>query len=487
MLMKKIHSMKNGKMSLFMLIGASVAFLASCAGDGFTDESFQPGNGTANTKLTTPTVDQITVEVSTDGSKQTISWPVVYGAGGYKAVLTNLTTNKVLVDSIIDNLSFATSREEDTNYKLTLQVLGNAKLGNSDGDAVDKNFSSFTPSFAQIPAGADLYQYFQENPISDESTDELNYDLVAGATYTLSNQLGFNYHKVCLRSTDKANPATIEVGDNASFVASNSFSLKYLNIDVKAIAENARPVIELFAYESDPTVLEKPKNYFIIPAMNIVGCNFTNVIGSLIYDNNKGYAISGLTIKNTVIQMNTTTDRIRNEAFIAFQGGGVKDFNMENSTVYQTGEGNSRYFLRYNNSIRVDRITGSNTDFTTITYNNCTFYKVTSSENGQWSNYSGISNYSVYTINNNIWVDCSQNGDISRRIWGNGRLGTNAQARFLHNTYWNNGAATDQGNYDTSGTILTTDPAFEDAANADFTPTGAEQVQYQTGDRRWYE
>ncbi len=274
---------------------------------------------------------------------------------------------------------------------------------------------------------------------------------------------------------------------DANFIVSNSFSLKYLKINLNAIAETAKPMIELYKYEADTEldgILEKPKNYYMIPAMNIIGCEITNVIGSIIYDNNKSYCISGLTFKNTLVQLNTTTDRIRNEAFVSFQGGGVKDITFENSTFYQIGSGNSKYFLRYNNSVRADRITGSTTDYTTLTYTNCTFYKIS---NHQWSNYSGIANYSTYNVQNCIWVDCSANGDIARRIMGNGRLGTNSTARWNHNTYWHKDKAVDQGDYEKSGTILTTDPAFEDAANGDFTPTGSEQVQYKTGDSRWYE
>ena len=45
----------------------------------------------------------------------------------------------------------------------------------------------------------------------------------------------------------------------------------------------------------------------------------------------------------------------------------------------------------------------------------------------------------------------------------------------------------DEASYDTGGSILTSDPAFEDATNADFTPTGEQQVENQTGDPRWFE
>ena len=486
--MKKIHLSKCSKMCAWLLTGVGAVLLTSCAGDGFSDESFVPGNGVTNTKLTTPSGDDIKIEASSDGSKQTISWPIVYGAGGYKAVLTNLSTNEVLVDSIIDNLTFAASREEDTNYKLTLQVLGNTKLGNTDGDVVDKPFSTFTASYAKIPVG-DLYAYFQNNPIPDDQTDELNYDLEAGGQYTLSAPLEFNFHKVCLRSTDKGNPATITVAPEANFVVSNSFSLKYLNVAMTAIPENAKPVLELFKYEGDTAldgILEKPKNYYLIPTVNLIGCKFTNVIGSLIFDNNKAYCIMSLNLKKTMVQLNTTKEKIRNEAFISFQGGGVKDIVFENTTFYQTGSENFKYFLRYNNSVRADRITGSKTDFTTFNYTNNTFFRICDTKDGQWFNSNGPKDYSIYTVFNNIWVDCTS-GQIARRIKGNSQLGTSSQARFLHNTYWLNGAAYDQAEHDASGTVLTTDPAFEDAANGDFTPTGAEQVQYKTGDSRWYE
>lgn len=116
-----------------LLLGAAGFLTTSCASDGFTDESFVSGNGVTNTQLVSPSVDDITITPSADGSKQTIAWPVVNGAGGYQAILTNLTTEEVMVDSIIDGLSFIVDREEDTNYQLNIMVLGNEKLGNTAG------------------------------------------------------------------------------------------------------------------------------------------------------------------------------------------------------------------------------------------------------------------------------------------------------------------------------------------------------------------
>ena len=205
-------------------------------------------------------------------------------------------------------------------------------------------------------------------------------------------------------------------------------------------------------------------------------------MGSFFYDNNKSWCVVNFLIKNTTIEMNTTTSSVKNESFISFQGGGIKDFTIQNSTIYQKGEGNSKYFLRYNNSVRVDRLGYSKeVDHTTLNYLNNTFYKVAS---GQWANYSGISNYSIYNIQNNIWYECAD-GEIARRMMGNGRLGDNCSAIWSYNTYWKNGEQKLQGTYDT-GVQLTTDPAFTDPDNFIFLPTGAEQVEKQTGDTRWY-
>lgn len=468
-----------------LLLGTAALLTTSCAKDGFTDESFVPGNGVTNTQLTSPSADDIKVEVSADGSRQTISWPVVNGAGGYQAVLTNLTTNEVVVDSIIDGLSFMVNREEDTNYKVTVQVLGNEKLGNTAGEVTTKSFNTFSQSYATIPTGTDLYEYFQNNPVPDpdasvEST-EVVYDLVAGGEYTVSQLLDFNYHNVTLRTADKSNHATITYAADANISASRGFSLKYVDIDASA---TTKPVIEMYKYETDPDgILDKPKNYYLCECIRIIDCNIKGVVSSLFYDNNKAYCVVTFLIKNSVIQMNTTTAETKNESWISFQGGGAKDFSVANSTIYQTGAGAPKYFLRYNNSARIDRYGWTTADHTTITYTNNTFYKVNS---GQWSNYSGISNYSRYDLQKNIWVDCGSS-DIARRVMGNGRIGTNSSATYNQNTYWKDGAAVDQGDFDPSGTALQTDPAFEDATNGDFTPTGAEQIANKTGDLRWFE
>ena len=480
MLMKKYHLLATLKTCLLIFSGV---LLASCADTFDSNEQFD--GGVRNQPLESPAEDDIIIEPSTDGSKMTISWPVVFGAGGYEFKVFNASDESTpIINDTIDGCTRTINREDDIIYKICIRTLGNAKLNNTEATTVNpKTYSTFTESYGKIPTNTDLFEYFENNPISDTVAiaTELNFDLEPGGTYTLSQQLNFKYHKVVLRTTDKTNHASVTIADQANFIVSNDFSLKYVDIDASA---TTKPIMEAYNYTSEPPTdtIAKPKNYLMIDFVRIMGCNFKGVTGCLFYDNNKPWCVVNFLIQNTVIEMLTETSNIKNESFISFQGGGIKDFKIEKSTIYQKGAGNSKYFLRYNNSARVDRMGYETSDHTSLTYLSNTFYKVAS---GQWANYSGISNYSAYDLQNNIWYQCAD-GNIARRMMGNGRLGNGCTFYSANNTYWHNDAQADQGNYDESTSQLTTDPAFVDPDNNIFTPTGAEQVEKKTGDPRWF-
>jgi len=205
------------------------------------------------------------------------------------------------------------------------------------------------------------------------------------------------------------------------------------------------------------------------------------VKGRLFYDGGVQYSMRAVTVDNSVIALATASA----SAGVDFQHGGIKDFTVKNSTIYQTGESNFTNFIRYVNGARNDRL-GYGEGKTTMTYTNNTFYKVGTDN---WGNYSGISNNSTYDVQKNIWVDCGGSGEIARRIMGNGRLGSGATATWSQNTYWTAGAQKDQGTYDTGAdenAPLTTDPNFKDAANGDFAvESTTAQATNKTGDQRW--
>ena len=106
------------KMCVVALSAAAFLF-ASCAQDGFKDERFQ--TSVRNTQLTSPAVENITITPTSDKSRTIISWKVVEGASSYDCKVYDVTdeTPVVLVDSIIDNVSFTWG-----NHTLHFAVLG---------------------------------------------------------------------------------------------------------------------------------------------------------------------------------------------------------------------------------------------------------------------------------------------------------------------------------------------------------------------------
>lgn len=490
--MEKYHFLKCSKICTLALAGASALFFASCAKDGFDDESFDAG--VANAQLASPSADAIVITPSADGKSQTISWPVVVGAGGYLVSLidTNNPLEPIINDSIVDGCSVTGSREEDANYLLSIQTLGNDKKKNTGAsDATILNFSTFTEAYAAIPVGSDLVKYFAENPVPD-SDDAVYYDLEPGGSYSLSDVLDFSTHKVVLRTTSKTDYATIVYGEKGSIEYCGGFTLKYLNLDCTA---SSKPVL---AFSANPPaeILDTDHNnhHQITDPTTIQNCHIYGVKGMVLYDNKVKYCLKTFLMDNTLLHLESV--KMENgSVFYIYDGGGfVCDFTMTNTTVWNTGESDQKYLIRYNNSGRCDRAGYTSNS---INFYNCTMYNIAKS--GQMCNHGGFDGQktSNYHVHNNIFVDCG-NKQVPRRIIG--RRAEGAEQTFLNNTYctYENGVATFElegapdsvegakMEYDNSHTALQTDPAFVDAANGNFTPAGAQQVSLKTGDLRWF-
>ena len=489
--MKKNQFFTYSKMCVLALTGASALFLASCAKDGYDDESFD--SGVSNTQVATISADDITITPSADGKSQTFNWPVVMGAGGYRVSLIDVANpdKPIINDSIVDGCSVKGDREEDVNYKLTILPLGNKQKNNTDASAaVEKLFSTFAEAFATLSNGADLFQYFTENPLPD-TTDELIIYLEAGGKYTMSGTIDFSNHNVVLRTASKTNYATIVYGENGSLEYCGKLTLKYLNFDC---ALSTKPVLAFSATPAEGILDTNNNNHNQIKDPTaIMNCNFTGVTGMFMYDNKVKYCLKTFVMDNCLLHLESVK-MSNNSIFYIYDGGGfINDFTITNSTVWNTGESDQKYFVRYNNSGRCDRA-GYNTN--SMTFLNNTFYNIC--KGGQMCNHGGFDgrNTSNYDIENNIFVDCG-NKQVPRRIIG--RRAEGADIKFGYNTYctYENGVATFElegapdtvegakMEYDDSKTALQTDPAFVNVANGDFTPQGAEQVARKTGDPRW--
>ncbi len=462
-------------------LATGAVLMASCAQDGFDDEEFD--SGVYNTQLEAPSADDIKITPSTDGAMQTISWPLVYGAGGYHAILTDTDNGEVVKDTLIDGVSFATKRAEDTNYKISLAVLDNKEKNNKGTEPVEKVFNTFTPSFQTIPAGTDLYQYFNDNAVPEDGTSKmLCYDLEPGAEYTLSGNVDFGNKQVTLRTTNASNHAKLVFTGKVSFKTATMFSLKNLDIDA---SQSLNPVVSLSDTPDEST--KGTGDYYIIKgAVTINGCNITGVNNNLVYDGNKKYCLESLVINNSNIKLTCSSETsISGNAVVYFKGGFANTLQVSNSTFWNAGDSDAKYFVQYNNSGRATRAGYTNS---WVKFLNSTFYNIAKA--GQWANYGGFSGQkcSCFDVEKCIFVECG-NKQVIRRILAGRAPSSYGSVTTAYNTYMFGGEFESTGGivdqYDLSGTAIEENPGFKDAANGDFTISGAAQLANKTGDPRW--
>lgn len=475
--MRQKHFITRKGVRACFLFGIGALAFTSCAQDGF-DDSERFVSEVTNSQVNA--ASGFVVTPSADGKSQTISWDLVKGADGHSVSLYNEDNleEPIVKDTIVDGCTVTFDREEDVNYLLTVYTRGNKKNGNSDAaDTVKFKFTTFMPASVVVPDGTDLYAYFAENPLPAEVTDTtIIIDLEAGGNYTLTGPIDFLWNKAILRTASKTDLATIKFESKATIQFGGGFTMRYLHLDCAGTTD---PVIQPSATPNE-AIKGAGDHYIITDPITIQNCYIENVTRKFLYDNKLKYCIKTFTVDNCQFKFTTDTGASSAAYFEFYDGGGfINDFYAVNSTFWNTTENSAKYFIRYNNSGRCDRAGFTSNS---ININNCTFYNI--AKTGQMANHGGFDGRktSEYEIKNNIFVDCGSN-QVARRIVG--RVGDAAVTIFNNNTYWFDGAA-EAGNtsYDT-GIQFTTDPAFVDAANGDFTPTGEEQVANQTGDPRW--
>ena len=300
---------------------------------------------------------------------------------------------------------------------------------------------------------------------------------------------------------DEDDPATLELGMKG-FVIKDAIDMENMIIDA---ATNAEPFIALSDEPNEELLgANNGSNYYnIMDQLILRNLTITGVKGKLLYDNNKPYALDYMLIENCIIQLRTPKEKM--ETVIFMQGGGIRMLEVNTSTIYQKGQGDNDFFVRYNNSARLDRMgyitdnekEGYVEDKATqgFIYESNTFYKV--AYQGQWGNYSGFAgrNYTSFTVNKNIWVDCGKQ-EVARRMLGGRPASSYEVCEFDQNTYIYNGSAETEGTmkngepvgtYDVSGTAITKAPTFKLVATGDFTLDANDvQNKQQTGDPRWF-
>ena len=494
--MSKNHSIAFGKLCCLMAFATGGLLLASCADDGYDDdERFE--SSVRNTQLASP--KEATISASADGKTQTISWPVVYGAGGYQVTLYDASNmGTAIVDSLVEGCSVTFKREEDVNYILKILTKGNASLGNTDAsEATQISFSTFTPTYKTIPSGADLNEWFAQNPLPADNPENINFDLEAGGNYTLSDVLDFNVNAVTLRSTDKKKHATIHFMNEASITFAAAFNLKYIDVDCSA-QEISSTNHGIFAFSKDPSAAPigteinskyKWANPLIESPVTFINCNFKSVKSYFFWDNQQAVCAMTMLVDNCIVHM-APEKAFSGGVFWTNKGGHVNDLYVTNSTFYELPDcvGDYKYFYQAGMVSGEEIYADKNAATNMVSYTNSTFYHVTWN-GGQWGNYNRMKGRacSHWIMTDCIFFDCSPSGVARRFLHGT----QNQDVTFNNNTYMKaDGTFQDikedgTHDYDFSGTTIEADPIFANPATGDFHISGATQVARKTGDPRW--
>lgn len=482
--MKRTMKLVGG---LFLL--ATSLFMASCAQDGFDEESWS--SSVHDQQLTSPQSDAIVASKNADGSQWIITWPLVKGASGFQCTVTNVTDpdNKVVLfkDSLVDGCNLTFARAEDTFYELEILSIGNKALNNKDAEkATVKEFNSFVPTWKTVPAGEDIATWLKANPIPDDYDGDVCINLEPGASYTMSDVVDFGAHQGTIRSTIETSPANVKfTGAKAGFVVADGFTMKNVNFDCDAsqatfitLSKNVKEELLVNSY------------YLITEPIYMKNCTVDGLHGRYLHDNGLKYTAKTVIIDNALFHLDSSSS----SSFIDFYNGGscAVDLTIRNSTIWNTSETDMTYFVRYNNSGSCGQV-GLSTN--SISYTNSTFYNI--AHKSQMGNYDGLAGKgnAYFTLKECVFENCSGNPDENGKPAGGGVaryfLGrkTSSNAVFKNNTYWYEGADMDVTGYDNTGTAILGNPAFVNpkgnVKTADFHMGGAAQNTAKIGDPRW--
>ena len=128
MLMKKNHLLATMKTCLFVFTGM---FLASCAQDGYTEETFVGTYG--GYQLSAPDASTVKVKPSTDQKEQTISWSTVTGAISYLVSIYEGEggENVIMQDSLVRRASITIPRKARSYYRIDIRTAYNEAEDNA--------------------------------------------------------------------------------------------------------------------------------------------------------------------------------------------------------------------------------------------------------------------------------------------------------------------------------------------------------------------
>ena len=432
------------KMTLKMrLMGGIVAFsmlLGGCAQGFDSDERFT--NGVSNAQLEAPvlTAESFSIVLAADGSEAIqVKWPVVMGAGGYRVSVDKVAVMEngalVPIDPVavplkgdqtsieIDACSVTFPCEYGYQYAVTLQALGNKKLGNGESPLGEPARYLYYTVPTPIPAGVDLAEAIvidEENP-----TSRAIYVLEPGGHYTCSGRLDFQRHNVQMYPADydaannvyNISPVRARITFETDGVIKTSAGLQLKNIDFDCDAMKAKGVVE-GSEDVDPSLAgpnfgAPDKGYILIDPIIIENCRFRQVKQCLVYCGESAWNFTDIRLINSMVQMDNDGTANGNAAvFCTYNGSakylggtswelGIRHITVSNSTLWNIKENSKNRMVRFGRNNLSVYFSGNDGS---ASFENCTIVQMfTGKEFG--NNTPNNKDYAI-TFNNNVVYDC---------------------------------------------------------------------------------
>lgn len=355
----------------------AMTLFAACS-QGVDDETWTAG--VKNQQLTSPSTLTFSSATDASGNEQVrVEWPVSLGAGGYEVTVENVnnpTEPVVVVDHVtVDGCSYLFPLEEDTDYRVSVLTLGNAKYNNAIAPEATVASHSTKIGGEAVPIGVELGAFITEwmtahaaeykAALAADPNFEWAFDLAGDVTYELSTPADFGAIPVRLRGVQGHRPVVV-VGENASLRPANGLKIKNVNFDCAKMAGKARNR-GLISMPADPDEsLAQGQAYFCPRPIRLEQVWVRELPVSIFNIDDGAWGIEELRISDCIIQLNNRLDNAWKTVICAHSGtgrylgkdgakwyGGIGNTMILNSTIYNTWPHDtfkdSGYFIRFSN------------------------------------------------------------------------------------------------------------------------------------------
>ena len=378
------------KMTLKMRLFGGVCCLAmtlfAACSQGVDDETWTAG--VKNQQLTSPAAETVTFSFVADASgneKVKVQWPVALGAGGYEVTVMNVSNPSdptTVVDHVqVDGCSYLFPMEEDSNYKVSILTLGNAKYNNAvAAEATTVDFSTMIGGQA-IPVGEEIGKYITDwmvahadeyaASIAADPNFEFAFDLAGDVTYTLDTPAQTGLVPVRLRGVLGHRP-TVVVGEAGKLSPASGLKIKNVNFDCTAM--KSRALIEMDFSRTD-VPLTSGKQMACEKPIRMESCWVKELTTSLFNISDGAWGINEFRLSDCLVQLNCAnkdqwhtfingwsgTGYVNGKKGASWYGGILKTYVI-NSTIWNrypsASVGNKNYFIRFSNQ-SIDKCFGT--------------------------------------------------------------------------------------------------------------------------------